>query len=82
MTMEDWHGEELDPPVKHRFAELTTPISVLVGARDFQGTQLWAQRLATEAPNATLELLPDADHMPMLSTPAAFRDFLTRALAD
>jgi non-heme chloroperoxidase len=81
MTMEVWNGAELDPPVKHRFAELTTPLSVLVGARDFQGTQQWARRLAGEAPYAELEILDEADHMPMFSAPEAFRDFLTRSLA-
>ena len=81
MTMEIYHGLELDPPVKTRFAELQPPVSILVGDRDFQGTQLWARRLAEQAPDADLEVVPGADHMPMFSAPDAFREFLRRALS-
>ena len=80
MTMDVHHGVELDPPVKHRFGEITTPVSVLVGARDFQGTQLWARRLAGQLPSAELQILPEADHMPMFSAPEGFREFLRRSL--
>lgn len=80
LTMETYHGVELDPPVKTRFAEISTPVSVLVGERDFQGTQLWARRLADQAPDATLRVLPDADHFPMLTAPDEFREFLRDAL--
>lgn len=78
----DYLGRELDPPVRTRFAEITRPISVVVGTRDFEGTRLWAQRIADQAPDATLTVLPDADHFPMLSAPAEFerivREVLTR----
>ncbi|MFF1822786.1 alpha/beta fold hydrolase [Kribbella sp. NPDC058245] len=77
LTMPEAHGQELDPPIKTRFAELAVPVHVLVGRHDFQGTQLWAQRLAAEAPDTTLSVLPHADHMPMYSAPAAFREWLT-----
>jgi pimeloyl-ACP methyl ester carboxylesterase len=82
LTMPVHHGIELDPPIKHRFAELTTPISVLIGGRDFDGTQLWGHRLAAQAPHAELTLLPEADHMPMFSAPAAFQHFVSQALSD
>ena len=78
--MEVYHGLELDPPIKTRFAELKTPISILIGERDFQGTQLWARRLATEAPQADLTVVPAADHMPMFSAPDEFREFVLRSL--
>jgi non-heme chloroperoxidase len=81
MTMPVHHGVELDPPVKHRFTELTTPISVLIGGRDFDGTQLWGRRLAAQAPHAELTVLPEADHMPMFSASDGFREFVTRVLA-
>jgi non-heme chloroperoxidase len=81
MLMPEDNARELDPPIKHRFAELEVPVSVLVGEHDFQGTQLWAHRLATEAPDTTLTVLPNADHMPMLSAPDAFRAYLLDALA-
>lgn len=80
LTMPVHHGEELDPPVKTRFAELKPPLSVLVGGRDFQGTQLWAARLAAQAPTADLTVIPEADHMPMFSAPDEFRRFVTDAL--
>ena len=81
MTMPVHHGVELDPPVKHRFTELTTAISVLIGGRDFDGTQLWGRRLAAQAPYAELTVLPEADHMPMFSAPDGFREFVSRVLA-
>ncbi|GAB3924346.1 alpha/beta fold hydrolase [Kribbella albertanoniae] len=77
LTMPEAHGQELDPPVKTRFAELEPPIHVIVGKHDFQGTQLWARRIADQAPTTTLSVLPHADHMPMFSAPAAFREWLT-----
>ncbi|MFI5733051.1 alpha/beta fold hydrolase [Kribbella sp. NPDC051587] len=77
LTMPEAHGQELDPPIKTRFAELAVPVHVLVGRHDFQGTQLWAQRLAAQAPDSTLSVLPHADHMPMYSAPAAFREWVT-----
>ncbi|MFF0293012.1 alpha/beta fold hydrolase [Kitasatospora sp. NPDC004614] len=76
---EEYLGRELDPPVKTRFAELAVPVSVLVGGSDLEATRLWARRLAAQAPDATLTELPEADHFPMLSAPAAFEKYL-RAL--
>jgi 3-oxoadipate enol-lactonase len=73
-------GTELDPPVKHRFAEITTPITVVSGGQDFEGTRLWAKRILAQAPDATPVDLPDADHFPMLSTPQAFEDVVRAAL--
>jgi pimeloyl-ACP methyl ester carboxylesterase len=80
ITLEHYFGTELEPPVKTRFREIATPISVLVGGRDFRGTQLWAQRIADQAPNASLTVLPEADHFPMLSAPQQFERFLREAL--
>jgi 3-oxoadipate enol-lactonase len=82
ITLENYLGTELDPPVRTRFAEITTPISVLVGARDFTGIQLWGRRLASQAPNATFTALPAGDHLMMLSAPADFERFLRRVLGD
>ncbi|MEV7123571.1 alpha/beta fold hydrolase [Kitasatospora griseola] len=76
---EEYLGRELDPPVNTRFAELAVPVSVLVGGHDLASTRLWAERLAAQAPDAELTVLPGADHYPMLSAPAAFEAFL-RAL--
>jgi 3-oxoadipate enol-lactonase len=80
VALEDYLGSELDPPVKTRFAEIATPISVLVGEHDFEGTRLWAQRIVNQAPNASLTVLPEADHFPMLSAPQQFERILREAL--
>ena len=79
-TLEDYLGGELEPPVKTRFSEITTPISVLVGGRDFEGTRLWAERIVSQAPVASLTVIPEADHFPMLSTPRQFERFLREVL--
>jgi pimeloyl-ACP methyl ester carboxylesterase len=79
-ALEDYLGSELDPPVKTRFGEIATPISVLAGGRDFKSTQLWAQRIANQAPDASLTVVSEADHFPMLSAPRQFERFLREAL--
>jgi pimeloyl-ACP methyl ester carboxylesterase len=76
MYLEDYNGVELEPPVKARFAEIAVPIAVFAGGRDFEGTQLWARRLAAQAGQATLLEVPQADHFPMLSAPDRFEQFL------
>jgi 3-oxoadipate enol-lactonase len=79
-TLEDYLGSELDPPVKTRFGEITTPISVLVGGRDFESTQLWARRIVSQAPTTSLTTIREADHFPMLSAPEQFEHFLREAI--
>lgn len=81
-TLEHYFGTELDPPVKERFAEITVPVSVFVGGRDFEGSRLWAERIASQAPDATLTVVPEADHMPMLSAPEDFERFLRGVLQE
>lgn len=71
-TLEDYLGGELDPPVKTRFGEITTPVSVLAGGHGFEGTRLWAERIVSQAPTASLTIIPEADHFPMLSAPQQF----------
>jgi 3-oxoadipate enol-lactonase len=73
-------GAELDPPVKTRFREITTPVDVVAGGHDFQATQLWARRLAEQAPDTTLTVIPEGDHFPMLSAPHAFERVVRAAL--
>lgn len=80
MVLEDYLGSELDPPVKTRLHEITVPISVLVGGRDFKSTALWAQRIVNQAPTASLTLIPEADHFPMLSAPQQFERILRETL--
>jgi 3-oxoadipate enol-lactonase len=76
----EYLGRELDPPVRTRFREIATPISVLLGGRDFKGTALWAQRLVNQAPSATLTVIPEADHYPMLSASQEFERILRELL--
>src|SRR5262249_43704443 len=73
-------GAELDTPVKTRFTELTVPVDVVIGGRDFASTRLWARRLTEQAPHAKLIELPEGDHFPMLSAPADFERILRRAV--
>lgn len=80
LTLEDYLGSELDPPVKTRFGEIATPISVLVGGRDFEGTRLWAERIVSQARTTSLTTIPEADHFPMLSAPRQFERFLRGTL--
>ena len=79
-TLEEYLGGELDPPVKVRFAEIRTPVTVLVGDRDFESTALWARRIVAQAPNAALQWIPDGDHFPMFSQPAQFEASLRRVI--
>lgn len=81
IRLEDYLGEELDPPVKTRLGELTRPITVLAGGRDFKTSELWGRRIVREAPDATLTVIPEADHYPMLSTPEEFERILRDLLA-
>lgn len=81
LSNERYFGRELDPPLNTRFSEITVPISVLVGGRDLAYSRLWAQRIVDQAPDATLTVLDDADHFPMLSTPDEFERFLRDTLA-
>jgi pimeloyl-ACP methyl ester carboxylesterase len=53
---------------------------VVVGERDFKGTQLWARRLADQAPHARFEVLAEADHFPMFSAPQHFERIVRAAL--
>jgi len=80
VELEDYLGSELDPPVNTRFHEISTPISVLVGGHDFESTRLWAKRITEQAPDASLTVVPEADHFPMLSVPQQFENFVRAAL--
>jgi 3-oxoadipate enol-lactonase len=73
-------GAELEPPVKSRFTEMTVPVDVVIGGRDFASTRLWGRRLAEQAPHANLIEVPDGDHFPMLSAPADFERILRQAV--
>lgn len=80
VALEDYLGSELDPPVKTRFHEIATPVRVLVGGHDFEGTRLWAKRIVDRAPDASLTVVPEADHFPMFSAPQQFEHFVRDAL--
>jgi len=73
-------GADLDTPVKTRFSELTVPVDVVIGGRDFASTRLWARRLVEQAPQANLIEVPEGDHFPMLSAPADFERILRQAV--
>lgn len=54
---------------------------MLAGGRDFRTSELWGRRIVREAPDATLTVIPEADHYPMLSTPKEFERILRDLLA-
>jgi pimeloyl-ACP methyl ester carboxylesterase len=82
MHLDEYLGVELEPPIKTRFAEITVPIAVIVGGRDFEGTRLWARRIVEQAARASLLVVPEADHFPMLSAPQRFEQFLRDEITD
>ena len=50
--------------------------AVLVGVSD----GVWARRIVSQAPIASLTMIPEADHFPMLSAPQQFKRFLRETL--
>lgn len=61
-----------ESPIRTRFAELDVPITVLIGKSGSTEPRLWAERLVREAPNATIEVMEQMEHLPMLSAPWMF----------
>ena len=77
-----WHWQHrdpevgLDPPLAQRLHELAAPTRVLVGTRDLPDFLQMAEALASQAPQAALDLLPGLGHGPSLEDPALFNQRL------
>ncbi len=66
------------PPAAKRLAQLTVPVTVLIGDRDLPDVNVFARRLLAGVPHARRVDVEGADHLVNLSRPAAFDS----ALAD
>ena len=69
---EDGDEELLVPDVADRLGEVRAPTLVVVGEEDFDEMQGIARRLAHEIPDARLETIPGAAHIPSLERPELF----------
>ena len=65
-------GDSPRPPSPSRLADVRPPTLVVVGDRDIARFQQIAARLAEQIPDAELERLPGAGHLPNMSHPASF----------
>jgi 3-oxoadipate enol-lactonase len=71
---------ELVWPEPRPLSELRMPVLVIVGERDTEDIRAIAQRIASEAPDARLEVIADASHHPSLERPEAFNRLLLEFL--
>ena len=81
------HWERLDedllvPDVAERLGEVHVPTLVLVGEEDVDDMHRLARRFAAEIPQARLETIPGAAHVPSLEQPAAFDELVLEFLAE
>jgi 3-oxoadipate enol-lactonase len=78
----DAEGEELDPPVGERLAEIRAPALVVVGEEDVADFGRIAERLAAELPAARgVVTVAGAAHLPALERPDAVAGLLLEFLA-
>jgi 3-oxoadipate enol-lactonase len=82
---EDGDEELLVPEIADRLGEVRAPTLVVVGEEDFDEMHAIGRRLAAEIPDARLETIPGAAHIPSLERPELFDplvlDFLANALS-
>ena len=71
-----------EPPAVDRLDQLTMPIQVVVGADDLQDTHAVASLIATNAPNAKLQMVPTAGHLVSMASPEVFNQLLLEFLRD
>ena len=74
--------EMLVPDIGERLGAVQVPTLVLVGQEDVDDFQRLATRIADEIPNARLDPIPGAAHVPNLETPLAFDAVVLDFLAD
>jgi pimeloyl-ACP methyl ester carboxylesterase len=70
--------EELDPPVQSRLSDVACSTLVLVGGEDVDDLRAIAEHVAATVPDARLETVPGAAHLPGLERP----ELVTRLLID
>jgi 3-oxoadipate enol-lactonase len=69
---EDGDEELLVPDIADRLGEVRAPTLVVVGEEDFDEMHAIGRRLAAEIPDARLETIPGAAHIPSLERPELF----------
>lgn len=75
-----WDGLQAWPGTRDRAAKISTPTLVISGELDAPQLVEASRWLASEIPNATLEVIPEAGHAPQYERPALFNAALRRHL--
>ena len=73
---------KLDPPSSARLAHVSAATLVIVGSEDFGDFHALAERFAREIPDARLEIVEGAGHLPSLERPDEFDRLLLEFLDD
>jgi 3-oxoadipate enol-lactonase len=71
-----------EPPAAERLAEVSTPTLVVVGSDDVEDIVIMAEKLAVEIPDARLERIVGAGHLPSLERPDELNRLLLEFLQD
>jgi 3-oxoadipate enol-lactonase len=71
----------LDPPAVRRISEVRALVLVMVGDLDERTTQVACRHLASQLPNARLEVFPGVAHMINLEQPYRFNQLVLEFLA-
>ena len=71
-AMDELEERTLTPPAAGRLAEVQVPVLIIAGELDTAKTRAGADFLAANLPEAQLELIPNAAHLPSLERPGAF----------
>jgi len=74
--------DRLDPPARDRLADVKPRTLVVAGTLDVDHTQSVARRVAKEIPNARLEMIEGAAHLPSLEKPGEWIGLLKGFLAE
>lgn len=70
----------LTPPAIDRLAEVGVPVLIIAGQLDQARTRAAAAHLAVKLPNARLEIIPGAAHLPNMERPGEFNRLLLEFL--
>ena len=70
----------LTPPAIDRLAEVAVPVLIIAGQLDQARTRAAAGHLAVKLPNARLEMIPGAAHLPNMEQPGEFNRLLLEFL--
>ena len=76
----DWSRLQADDAFVRRVHEIAAPVLIMHGAEDPRPPHL-AERLTASLPNAKLDIVPNAGHLPWVEQPERTRDALRTFLA-